>query len=48
MKIWSLSKRHRLLKRARLLDEWARRIRARVKAHTPKRRQRAAAEESPT
>ena len=38
MKIWSKRKRARLLARARLLDRWAAQIRAKVKAHTPKRR----------
>jgi hypothetical protein len=37
VKTWSKRKRARLLARARLLDRWAARIRAKVKAHTPKR-----------
>lgn len=37
MKIWSKRKRDRLLARARFLDRWAASIRAKVKAHTPKR-----------
>lgn len=36
-KPWSKRKRERLLARARFLDQWAQRIRAKVKAHTPKR-----------
>lgn len=37
MKVWSKRKRARLLARARFLDRWAQRLRAQVKAHTPKR-----------
>jgi hypothetical protein len=37
MKIWSKAKRDRRLRLARWLDRWAARIRADVKAHTPKR-----------
>lgn len=37
MSIWSKAKRDRRLAFARWLDRWAARIRADVKAHTPKR-----------
>jgi hypothetical protein len=37
MKLWSPAKRARRLKLARLLDRWAARLRAQVKAHTPRR-----------
>jgi hypothetical protein len=37
MKTWSKAKRDRRLRVARWLDQWAARIRADVKAHTPKR-----------
>jgi hypothetical protein len=38
MSTWSKRKRDRRLAFARFLDRWAAGIRARVKAHTPKRR----------
>jgi len=38
MKPWSKSRRNRCLKFAAWLDRWAARIRAQVKARTPKRR----------
>lgn len=37
MKTWSKGKRDRRLALARLLDRWARKLRAQVKAHTPRR-----------
>lgn len=37
MKTWSKRRRDRWLAIARVFDAWAQRIRARVKAHTPKR-----------
>jgi len=37
MKPWSKRKRERRLAFARWLDQWAARIRADVKAHTPRR-----------
>lgn len=43
MKTWSKGKRDRLLTIARYLDNLAARIRARVKAHTPRRPPKGAA-----